>query len=347
MVSAPKRPVRRSQRARLEDIARQFDVSIATVSRALGDQPGVRADLEARIRDAALRFSYALPSPVAGRRAIVAASSAAMVDYTRSQFTLHVLEGIAERATALGMEIETRSIADADQGRALLDEARAAEDVAGLLFLTLDDEAMLAPTRGHPKPIVLVNGDDPSMRLSSVAPCNRAAAALATDHLRALGHERILFLMRRGRRTIERRFEGWRDRMPAMDPARLGDLVIEVDDWLPELAQGAIERRLDWRGRDFTAILAAGDSLAIGAAMALAARGIKVPDDVSIIGMDGLPQGAFANPPLSAVVMPMREIGSVALDLLRDKASGAETTPRRVELACHLLERKSTAPARP
>lgn len=331
------------KRVRLEDLAARLNVSVSTVSRALSNGKGVNPELRAEIRETALKYNYALPSAVAGRKAIVAASSAAMIDFTRNQFTLHVLEGISERATVLGMEIATRSIADAAQEREVLKEALADVEVAGLLFLTLDDEEMLAHTRNYPKPVVLVNGDDPSMRLSSVAPCNRAASALATGRLRSLGHERILFLMRRGRRTIERRYEGWRDRMDHVPSADLAGLVVEVDDWLPELAAEAIARRLDRNGLDFTAILAAGDSLALGASMALTARGIEIPAQVSVIGMDGLPQAAFHNPPLTTVQMPMREIGAAALDLLRDHVTGPGITPRRVELACGLVERSSTA----
>ena len=134
-----------------------------------------------------------------------------MVDYVRNQFTFHVLDGLKERAAALGVELVSRSIAGSDDQIALLEEAATDPAVVGCLFLTLDDEAVLTLTGGFPKPVVLVNGDDPAMRHSSVTPCNRSAARLAAQHLVGLGHRRILFLMRRGRRTIERRFEGWQD----------------------------------------------------------------------------------------------------------------------------------------
>jgi DNA-binding LacI/PurR family transcriptional regulator len=333
------------RRVRLEDIGRQCGVSAATVSRALGGGAGVRPALVERIRGAALDAGYALPPSLAGQRVIVLASPAAMEDYSRSQFTLNVMQGIEDRAAVLRATVTARPVAStANEARALT-AAAADEDVAGLLFLTLDDEDMLAAARSLPKPVVLVNGDDPSMRLSSVAPSNRAAAALATDHLRALGHRRILFLMRRGRRTIERRFEGWRDRMSADGRGHDPALVIEVADWLPELAAAALRGRIARAGVDFTAILAAGDSLAMGAMQALTAQGISVPDRVSVIGMDGLPQGAFLNPPLSAIEMPMREIGAAAVDLLRDLRGSPPRPARRIEIACRLNDRGSCGPA--
>lgn len=337
---------KKSRRVRLEDIAEACGVSLSTVSRALAGEKGVRAEIRQQVLEAAKTANYVVPTAVAGQKVILAASSAAMIDYVRNQFTLYVLEGLNERAKSLGLEIVTRPIADQAEERGVLEEARNDPQVAGVLFLTVDDEGMLAATRNFDKPVVLLNSDDPYMRLSSVTPCNRSSARLAADHLIALGHKRILFLMRPGRRTIERRREGWQDALVSRGLAVDADLVVPVDDWLPDLAAQAIADRIRSRGLDFTAVLAAGDSLAVGAMLGVQQMGFSVPGDVSVMGMDDLPQAAFLNPPLTTMHIPMREIGSVALDLLRDNLSGLPMPPRRVELACHMVERSSTAPAR-
>jgi DNA-binding LacI/PurR family transcriptional regulator len=348
MVATPEPGKRgkKSRRVRLEDIAVKVGVSLSTVSRALSGEKGVRADIRQRVLDAAKTANYAVPTQVAGKKVILAASSAAMIDYVRNQFTLYVLEGLRDRAQVLGLEIITRAVADQAEETAMLEEALADADVAGLLFLTVDDEAMLEATRGFGKPVVMINGDDPYMRLSSVTPCNRSAARLATEHLISLGHERILFLMRPGRHTIERRREGWRDAFLHHGLACPDDLLVPVEDWLPELAAQAVSTRLRDRGLDFTAVLTAGDSLAVGAMMGVQQMGYSVPGDVSVMGMDDLPQAAFLNPPLTTMHIPMRELGYVALDLLRDSLASLQMPPRRIELACHLVERASTAPRR-
>ncbi|UCI07128.1 LacI family DNA-binding transcriptional regulator [Mesorhizobium sp. B1-1-8] len=332
-----------SRRVRLEDLARHCNVSISTASRALAGGKGVRSELRAQLLEAAKTLNYALPASIADRKVILAASSVAMVDYVRNQFTFYVLEGLNARAQSLGVEILTRPIASGAEEIRVLEEARDNDEVAGCLFLTLDDEEMLTLATSFGKPIVLVNGDDPSMRLSSVTPCNRSAARMATEYLIRLGHRRILFLMRRGRRTIERRFEGWQDAMRQHGIAGLEALAVHVEDWLPELGAEAIEQRIARFGLDFTAILTAGDSLAVGAAIGLERLGYKVPDDVSVMGMDDLPQAAFHNPPLTTMHIPMREIGAAALNLLLDDLGGFSMPPRRVELACRLVERRSTA----
>ena len=87
-----------SRRVRLEDLARQCGVSVSTASRALAGGKGVRADLRARILDAAKTLNYAIPASIADRKVILAASSVAMIDYVRNQFTFYVLEGLNARA---------------------------------------------------------------------------------------------------------------------------------------------------------------------------------------------------------------------------------------------------------
>ncbi|MDX8527793.1 LacI family DNA-binding transcriptional regulator [Mesorhizobium sp. MSK_1335] len=337
---------RPSRRVRLEEIAARCGVSVSTASRALSGAVGVRDELRSKIIEMAKSMNYVIPASVAGRKVILAASSVAMVDSARSQFTYHVLDGLNERARLLGVELVTRPVSTSDDEIALLRESEHDNSVAGCLFLTLDDSAVLTLTAGFSKPIVLINGDDPSMRHSSVTPCNRSAAMLAAQHLIGLGHRRILFLMRRGRRTIERRYEGWRDALIASGAAGFDDLVVEVQDWLPELACEVVKERVAARGLDFTAVLTAGDSLAFGAIAGIQEAGYSVPGDVSVVGIDDLPLAAFCNPPLTAMHIPMREIGSAALSLLLDDMAHSMLPPRRVELACHLVLRQSTAPAR-
>ncbi|MFK0692241.1 LacI family DNA-binding transcriptional regulator [Mesorhizobium sp. IMUNJ 23033] len=337
---------RPSRRIRLEEIAARCGVSVSTASRALSGVGGVRDELRTTIIETAKSMNYAIPASVAGRKVILAASSVAMVDSARSQFTYHVLDGLNERARLLGVELVTRPVATPEDEVVLLRESERDDRVAGCLFLTLDDDDVLTLTAGFAKPIVLVNGDDPKMRHSSVTPCNRSAAMLAAQHLIGLGHRRILFLMRRGRRTIERRYEGWRDALVARGITGFEDLAVEVQDWLPELANKAVKERIATRGLDFTAVLTAGDSLAFGAIAGVQEAGYSVPADVSVVGMDDLPLAAFCNPPLTAMHIPMREIGSAALSLLLDDMAHSGLPPRRVELACNLVVRQSTARAR-
>ncbi|MHC2361593.1 LacI family DNA-binding transcriptional regulator [Rhizobium leguminosarum] len=334
---------KKGRRTRLDDIAARCGVSISTVSRALAGEKGVRPEIRKLVLETASAVSYALPASVAGKKVMLVASGVAMIDYVRNQFTLYVLEGLNARAAALGIELAMRPIADKGDEARVVAEMRDDPSFGGMLILTVDEEEMLAAAADLGKPVVLVNSDDPYMRLSSVTPCNRSAAFIAAERLIKAGHERILFMLRPGRRTIERRLEGWRDALQHHGLTANDDLVLEVEDWLPELGAEAVTRLVREKGLTFTAILTAGDSLANGAVRGLQAMGYAVPQDISVMGIDDLPQAAFLNPPLSTVHIPMRELGATALDLLRDMMLGLAAPRRRVELACHLVERGSVA----
>lgn len=321
-------------------------MSIATVSRALAGEKGVSPEIRRKIVEAAKTAGYSTAGATLASRVVLAASGAAMLDYMRNQFTWHVLDGLKERAERLGFEIVTRQIVDPDAQQAVLAEVRDDDAVGGLLVLTIDDETLLTSAAAIGKPVVLINGDDPYMRLSSVTPCNRSAARLAAEHLIALGHRDIAFLVRQGRRTIERREEGWRDALKHHGLRHDDGMVLTVDDWLPELGSAAITAEVEKNGPWFTAVLAANDSLAYGALAGLKALGIGVPDRVSVVGIDDLPQAAFLDPPLTTMHIPMREIGAAALDLLRDGMLGLAEPPRRIELACPMMLRGSAGPVR-
>jgi DNA-binding LacI/PurR family transcriptional regulator len=310
----------------------------------LAGEKGVSPAIRQKVIEAAKTAGYSIAGAPLANRVVLAASGAAMIDYMRNQFTWHVLDGLKERAERLGFEIVMRQIVDPGDQQAVLAEVRDDPAVGGLLVLTIDDEALLTTAAGIGKPVVLVNGDDPYMRLGSVTPCNRSAARLATEHLISQGHQRIAFLVRPGRRTIERREEGWRDALKHHRLAHDDSMIVAVEDWLPELGMSAITAELDEKGLWFTAVLAANDSLAYGAMNGLKSRGISVPGTVSVVGIDDLPQAAFLDPPLTTMHIPMREIGAVAIDLLRDAMLGLAQPPRRIELACPMMVRGSTAP---
>lgn len=336
---------KKSRRIRLEDIAKPCGVSLSTVSRALAGEKGVEAKTRQRILDMAKKINYVIPKSVDGQKVILAISSSAMIDYARNQFTLYVLEGIKTRAQELNVSIITYPV-DSVSEKMSLGEMADSDDVIGILSLTIDDETVLETMRKFEKPVVLINSEDSYMRMSSVTPSNRFGAKLAAEHLIGLGHRRILFLTHPGRFTIGQRFKGWRDVLMHHQLSTDDSLVLEVEDWLPELAGQALAKRIDEHGLDFTAILAAADSLAIGAMLEMQRMGISIPGDVSVVGMDDLPQVAFMNPALTTMHIPMRELGAVALNLLQDSLSSYSLPPCRVELACHLVERGSTGPVR-
>lgn len=329
------------RRVRLEDIAIRCRTSLSTVSRALSGEKGVSHELRTRIQDVARAMRYTPAQELGGARIVLAISQVAMLDYHRYQFSWYVLQGLKARATLLGVDLITHPLNDNDNGalQALLEEP----DVGGVLALTVDDSGFLDMLVNLQKPAVLVNTEDPLMRLSSVLPCNRSATRMACEHLLDRGHRDILFLTHPGRRPIEQREEGWREAMRCRQLICDDSRILTVTDWLPELAERAVIARFRDNPHECTAILCANDSLAIGAINGMRALGVRVPEEMSVMGMNNLPQAEFATPPLTTVHLSVQEIGTLALELLQDIIEGRMAIPRRVELACAIVERQSVA----
>ncbi|MGV2877187.1 LacI family transcriptional regulator [Pantoea vagans] len=329
------------RRVRLEDIAIRCRTSLSTVSRALSGEKGVSHELRTRIQDVARAMRYTPAQELGGARIVLAISQVAMLDYHRYQFSWYVLQGLKARATLLGVDLITHPLNDNDNGalQALLEEP----DVGGVLALTVDDSGFLDMLVNLQKPAVLVNTEDPLMRLSSVLPCNRSATRMACEHLLDRGHRDILFLTHPGRRPIEQREEGWREAMRCHQLLCDNSRILTVTDWLPELAERAVIARFRDNPHECTAILCANDSLALGAMNGMRALGVRVPEEMSVMGMNNLPQAEFATPPLTTVHLSVQEIGTLALELLQDIIEGRMAIPRRVELACAIVERQSVA----
>lgn len=331
-----------ARRPRLRDIAERCGVSVSTVSRALAGRKGVRPDLVRRVVEEAQLIRYPFANSLAGHRVLVAASEAAMIDYGRNQFTWLVLEGL--RAGARAKEAELVPLALPDRGGgALIEEAMDDPDMAALILLTIDDVGLFDLAWERKWNTVLVNSEDPWMRLSSICPCNRSAARFATDYLLDRGHTEIAFVVRHGRHTIHRRQEGWRDALAARGIAPDEVDIITVGDFVPELAEAAVRERLDRSDFPYTAVLCAADSLAVGTLRALTAHGVSVPGDISVVGMDDLPVGDFLKPRLTTIHIPSHDLGLLAFDVLHEQTGDPGRLPRVIELACRMTERESVA----
>ena len=332
-------------RVRLHELAKRHGVSVSTASRALSGKPGVSAELRRNLVEAAREVGYPLPGSLQGKES--AGGSQPGCHHRLRPQPVHCA-GARRHARA---RVGAWSCAAHDQPA-----RRWARGARGDLARIGRPRSSCSPSTtprslAHRAraglPAVLVNGDDPWMRLDSVAPCNRSAARLATDHLLACGHRELLFLQCPGRTTIQRRLEGWRDALQRCRAAGRRSPRTERGGLGSGAGRGSARPSSRHGGVPFTAVLCAADSLAGGAMAALEARGLKVPGDISVMGMDDLPMVELWSPPLTTVHIPSRELGGIALDTVRHQIDGRIGPPRRVELACRLVLRGSVAPRSP
>ncbi|WP_353807716.1 LacI family DNA-binding transcriptional regulator [Agromyces sp. SYSU T00194] len=296
--------------ATIYDVAAATGVSHQTVSRVLRNIGTYRPETRERIFAAVEALGY---RPNVGARELARSRQKriGVVGYeTFESSTSKVLRGVNEVAEAAGYRLEIVNVdplGDIDTLSAAL-EGLNASDVAGVLATSPTANVREALERvKFRKPVFLdVNGDQ--VAAEHGRPTRSIAAGLVMDHLRELGHARIGFIAGpEGWDSATNREAVYRERMA---DAGLAPLVLGRGDW--SAASGFDAARSVDRTGGITAIFVANDRMALGVLRALAEQGIRVPEDVSVAGIDDIPEAAYFLPPLSTVHIDFTEAGHVA-----------------------------------
>jgi LacI family transcriptional regulator len=194
-------------------------------------------------------------------------------------------------------------------------------------------------------PIVVLDPINmPRARVTSVGCTNFTGGYTATQHLLDLGHRRIAYIG--GTQTAacnQARMHGYRGAMEAAG-ARIGKGYVRSGEFRYEdgLLEGGALLAL---AQPPTAIFAANDETALGVVEAARLRGLRVPEELSVVGFDDTDAARLASPPLTAIAQPLRKMGAVALRTALRLAGGERVDSHHVELATELVVRDSTAPA--
>ncbi len=334
--------------ATIKDVARRSGYSVSAVSQVLNNMAGARLSDTARgkIAKCAARLAYR-PHPVALalKRRHGFAVSLILPDLSNPTF-LNIAAGAQETLAAQGYEALIQHYGrDPEREMALLKQA-VERRVEGVIILAMH-EAKYYGQYACRLPLVCLSGlrhgaKDP--RLDSVAFDLADGFCKATEYLIELGHTRIGLLNRRfDRLLISRRREGY---IKALREHRIKletDRIWEIDGFGAE-AGHAFGRDHPEFMKGLTAILVYNDIMAIGLMKALREAGIKVPEDISIVGCDGIEWGLYSDPPLTTVCLPTWETGRAAAQMVlrRINGEGNEKTGRNIVLPAQLLVRKSS-----
>ena len=333
-------------RPTLRSLADELGLSPASVSLVLNRAPAAKSippATQERIRAAAARFNYRPNTIAKSLRHRRTLTVGVIVPELSEGYAALVMSGIEDallQAGYLYFVASHRHRADLveEYPRLMLDRA-----VDGLILI---DTPLVSPL---PVPVVAVSGHDDVEGLTNIVLDHAAAASQAIAHLAALGHERIAYI--KGQRFSSDTAIRWktireaaRGHRLAVDRALVGQL--EGDSSLPDLGYVATRRLLEARPR-FTALFAFNDISALGAIRAIRERGLRVPEDVSVVGFDDIPSAAYQNPGLTTVRQPLYEMGQRAADTLvarMERPGGA--VPRTISLEPTLVVRGTTARAR-
>jgi LacI family transcriptional regulator len=333
---------RASAEATLGQVALSAGVSPSTVSRILNGTAVVSAEKREAVDRAIAELGF-VPNPVArglaGGRTL---SIGVITPSLDSPFYGGALRGIEDTLGRAGYSpLFVSGHGNASQESRCIEVLRARR-VDGLIVLTgrLSDSALAACAKHLP---VVVTGRTLKLKARGLYALdfdNFTGARLATRHLIGLGHRRIAFIagdLRHPDATERQR--GYRAELKEAGIAFAPALVVP-GQFFEDSGRVAADRLIESR-EPFSAIFAANDQMAQGAALALYRHGLKVPQDVSLVGFDDQAASTFSLPPLSTVHHPSYELGQIASGAMLQLLAGE--TPRQELPAPRFIERESTA----
>jgi LacI family repressor for deo operon, udp, cdd, tsx, nupC, and nupG len=266
-------------------------------------------------------------------------------DISRPLFSL-ILQGIEETANAEGYAVLLGDT-QYDQGR---EERYAqmlqAKEADGLIFLgrklSKGVEALVRASGPRRAPVVNALGFVPQLGIPSVQIDNKAAAVETMDHLYRLGHRHVGLVTGPALSYVsDQRLRGATERAKKEGAER--HLIVINGDFSVDSGVVAGEKLLS-RKHPPTAIFCFNDEMAMGIIHTARRRKLRIPDDLSVVGVDDIRYARYTDPPLTTVAQPMRQMGEIAVRVLLDVLSNGKTSPEHVTLPHTLVVRASTAP---
>ena len=336
-------PPASSRAVTIRDVARDLALSVATVSRALSKPELMRPATVVRVREAVMRLGYR-PNVVAQNLSLGSTNTVYVIIPSLSPFFMEIFRGIERAALELGY-----SVVIAHTGRDPVREGEYFDQVAcgradGVLLLSSARIETRPPHQFKLPPAVSVLGADEGGEFPCVRVDHVAAAIQATNHLIELGHRHIAHITgNAGAPMAAHRREGFLSAMAAAGFKSAEEKCVP-GEFTPDAGHAAMEILLA-RPVLPTAVFAANDEIAVGAIRAILSAGLRVPEDISVIGYDDQRLGRLYNPPLSTVYIPTIDLGYQAMVKLR-RILAHEEYEHDLLLPTHVIQRGSTAPPR-
>jgi LacI family transcriptional regulator len=309
--------VQRQHRVTIKEIARMTGVSTQTVSRVINKRPDVspetRRSVEAAIAEHGFQPSAVARSLVQRRSQMLGVIAAGLRYFGVAQ----TVNGIAEAAEAAGYSVILKELASFDVPDIVpLVEFFVAHRVEGIIFAPPQMGANIRHLQEQlppSAPPVIFLKAEPSERFASIGIDNVEAAKTATLHLVSLGRRRIAHLAGplEWREARDRR-DGW---LAALAEAGLEPGPMAAGDWMPASGHTAFAKLLD-EDPTIDGLFCASDQMALGALHVANLRGIRMPEDLAVVGFDGLPEAAEFTPSLTTIRQPLNEIGRLAVNQL-------------------------------
>lgn len=331
----------------LKDIAQEVGVSVSTVSRVLNQPNSAAASPKVReqIWEVARKSNYIPNSTARDLRLSVPRSMPLRPLYTLlacspeevrdDPFFLQIASSIEREAFRNGFAMQC-SYSILDFPRALSFTGKLQRSQSDLIILGRFDPELLPTARKHFQNISYIGLNTLPVDCDQILCDGFHAFIDAVRFFHERGHHRIAFIGA----EPENRYRGYQEGLRLCGLPVRDELLIQVDALSMDNGRGGMEQLLS-RTRDVTAVLCANDMIAIGALRACRENGIRVPEDLSIMGCNDIPNLAYVDPQIGSIHVPMEEMGRVAVRLLLDRINGTLVSPLKVYLPYSITERAS------
>jgi DNA-binding LacI/PurR family transcriptional regulator len=342
---------RRLYKITIKDVARAANVSTQTVSRVLNKRPDVAPDTREAIEKMITQMGY---QPSALARSLVQQKSCVLGVITVGLKFIGIsqtLNGITEQCAALGYELLIKELPRFDTPDIVpVIEALIAHHVSGIIFAGPEwNENVRIVQSQLPSfcpPIVFLKCQ-PAINYTTISIDNYGGARMAVDFLLSLGRHRIGFIAGPLEwHEARQRKQGWEDALKNMG-IPVSPQHWTQGDWTSASGEAAFAELIQ-KYPQLNAVFASNDQMALGVLHLANARGIRVPEDVAVIGFDNLPEAAFFTPALTSIEQPLGELGALAVKTLdaQIEASPPDAPIQTLTLRTRLLIRDSTPQAR-
>ena len=331
------------------DIADQLHISPTTVSRALKDDARITIKVREKVKNIAKQLGYR-PNLLA--RGLVN-SRTHSIGYVVDNLSWSYFSELAESVQAVAEQLKYSSYIHSS----LKEPENERQGIEGLLSRGVDG-LLISPTEAEQNfhifrdlakrrfPLVLLCALD-QIDAASVTMDNYSGALKVMQHFYDLGHRRIMYIGPRENGTVKaKRLSGYNSFLQTKNLKSSANLVFcEEDD--PLYGYRVVQKVMRSR-RTPSAVFAHNDTLALGVYRGLYEMGLKIPQDVSVVGFDDLPSCGFMFPPLTSVGVPLTELARIAVDLLMQQINQgpsdlSKARPKRIVLEPRLVIRNSTA----
>ena len=332
-------------RATIRDIARAAGVSIATVSRVLNGRPDVAPETREAVLEVVRRHSFTTNRTARGLSGGRTGLIGMTIPIVHAAYFSVILFGAGEALYEQDMRIVLcPTLHEHEREVTLLDRLMHGTTDGALLLLPSESSSELKALSAHGYPFVVIDPMEPMAEgIPSVSAAHASGAKAATEHLLQLGHRRIGAII--GPPT----WMASRERVNGFHAALAGagiapDRSLEIEsNFEIDGGYAAAAQLLDRPDRP-TAIFGFNDNIAIGVLRAARERGIRIPEDMSVVGFDDSEEAVLVTPPLTTVRQPLQEMGRMAVSLLGRLMDKQSVEGLRVELATKLVVRESSGP---